>query len=58
MVYNLILLTDVFIFKLVAQAHSLRLVLDTLAIYNGCLELFYNGSVDSVALSRMLELLG
>lgn len=51
---RVILLTDVFIFKLVTQTHSLRLVLYTLAVYDGCLELFDNSSVDGIALSHML----
>lgn len=45
------ILTDVLIGKLVGQTHPLRLMLHRLSIHDRVLELFYDGFVDSIALT-------
>jgi len=45
-------LTDVFVCKLVAKSHTLRLVLHRLAIHNRSAELLHNSLVDGVTLEQ------
>lgn len=45
-------LTDVLICQLMGQAHTLRLVLNRLPIYDGTFEILHNCAVNGVALKH------
>ena len=48
------MLTDIFVCKLVRQAYPLRLMLHGLSVYNGMFELLHDCLMDGIALNTLV----